>query len=141
MKKELNVLFLMLDLKNLKVFILCLHLLLVNKGTSLLKKYDTKSLYPCFKQVITICAFWLSPKLILLTKELTNTKTWIFEMVIITIELAKELVNKELLIFRQYQDDVENIKCHFQWWEKYDSMFFIIEFLASQISWRCWLTK
>ncbi len=91
--------------------------------------------------MITICAFWLSPKLILLTKELTNTKTWIFEMVIITIELAKELVNKELLIFRQYQDDVENIKCHFQWWEKYDSMFFIIEFLASQISWRCWLTK
>ncbi len=83
--------------------------------------------------MITICAFWLSPKLILLTKELTNTTTWIFEMIIITIELAKELVNKELLIFRQYQVDVEDIKCHFQWWEKYDTMFFIIEFLACQI--------
>jgi hypothetical protein len=66
--------------------------------------------------VITICAFWLSPKLILLTKELTNiATTWIFEMEIITIELAKELVNKEFLIFKQYQLDVENIKCHFQW--------------------------
>jgi hypothetical protein len=43
----------------------------------------------------------------------------------------KEL--KELLIFRQYQVDVENIKCHFQWWEKYDIMFFVIEFLACQI--------
>ncbi len=54
-------------------------------------------------------------------------------MEIITIELAKELVNKEFLIFKQYQLDVENIKCHFQWWEKYDTMFFIIEFLACQI--------
>jgi hypothetical protein len=66
-----------------------------------------------------------------------NIATWMFEMVIITIELAKELVNKELLIFRQYQVDVENIKCHFQWWGKHDTIFLQLDSLLVK-SWRCW---
>ncbi len=35
----------------------------------------------------------------------------IFEIIIDTSELAIELVNKELLIFRCYQVNVKNIKC------------------------------
>jgi len=35
----------------------------------------------------------------------------IFEIIISTSELAMELVNKELLIFKCYQMNVKNIKC------------------------------
>jgi hypothetical protein len=39
----------------------------------------------------------------------------VFEMTTSRIELAKELVNRELLILWQYQVDVKNIKSLFQW--------------------------
>jgi hypothetical protein len=35
----------------------------------------------------------------------------LFEMTTNTSELVKELVNRELLIFKHYQVDVKNIKC------------------------------
>jgi len=45
-----------------------------------------------------------------------NSSLDIFEMTISINEPRKELVNINLLIFKQYQVDVKNIKCHFQWW-------------------------
>jgi hypothetical protein len=42
----------------------------------------------------------------------------IFEMTTSTSEPLKELVNRELLIFKHYQVDVKDIKCPLQWWEK-----------------------
>jgi hypothetical protein len=57
----------------------------------------------------------------------------IFQQLASTSEPTKELVTKELLIFRHYQMDPKNIKCLFQWWGKYEAMFPTIGFLACQI--------
>jgi hypothetical protein len=38
----------------------------------------------------------------------------IFEQIISTSELIEELVKRELLVFRRYQLDVNDIKCPFQ---------------------------
>jgi hypothetical protein len=50
-----------------------------------------------------------------------------------TSEPTKELVNRELLIFKHYQVDVKNIKCPLEWWEKHKSMFSIVGFCVGQI--------
>jgi hypothetical protein len=42
-------------------------------------------------------------------------------------------VNKELLAFKQYQVNGKDIKCPLQWWEKHETMFPTIGFLAHQI--------
>jgi hypothetical protein len=57
----------------------------------------------------------------------------IFERTTNTSEPTKELVNKELLIFKRYQVDVKEIKCPLQWWQKHESMFPIVGFLIHQI--------
>jgi hypothetical protein len=43
---------------------------------------------------------------------------------------AKELVDKELLIFTKFQVDAKDIKCPLQWCNKHESMFPIVRFLA-----------
>jgi hypothetical protein len=40
------------------------------------------------------------------------------------ITLTRELVNRKLLIFNQYQVDIKDIKCPLQWWEKHETTFF-----------------
>jgi hypothetical protein len=40
----------------------------------------------------------------------------IFEMSTKTNEPTKELVNKELQMFKKYHMDVKNIKCFLEWW-------------------------
>jgi hypothetical protein len=47
-----------------------------------------------------------------------------------TSEPTKELVKKELLVFRRYQLDIKDIKCLFHWWKKHEAMFHAVEFLA-----------
>jgi hypothetical protein len=42
-------------------------------------------------------------------------------------EPMKELVDRELLIFKRFQMDVKDIKYPFRWWEKHEFMFPIIE--------------
>jgi hypothetical protein len=44
-----------------------------------------------------------------------------------------KFVNKEILIFRKFEMDTKDIKCPLQWWEKHESMFPTIGFLACQI--------
>jgi hypothetical protein len=53
----------------------------------------------------------------------------IFEMFARTSELAKEVVNKELLMFRRFQVDVKDIKCPLEWWLKHKSLFQLWHFL------------
>jgi hypothetical protein len=43
-----------------------------------------------------------------------DNKLYIFKMIIRTIELAKKLVKRELLVFCYYQVDVKEIKCPFR---------------------------
>jgi hypothetical protein len=51
-------------------------------------------------------------------------------MIIGTVEPAKDLVNKELLAFRSYEEDMKEIKCPFRWtWKKHETMFYTIGFL------------
>jgi hypothetical protein len=57
----------------------------------------------------------------------------IFEMIVSTSELVTDLVNKEFLIFRRFQVDPTKIKCSLQWWQKHESMFPNVDFLAQQI--------
>jgi len=57
----------------------------------------------------------------------------IFEIIIDTSELAMELVNKQLLIFKCYQVNVKDIKCPLQWWEKHEGMLPVIGFCVRQI--------
>jgi hypothetical protein len=51
-------------------------------------------------------------------------------MIANTNELMKKRVNMELMIFRKFQVDAKNNKFPFQWWEKHESMFPTIGFLA-----------
>jgi hypothetical protein len=53
-------------------------------------------------------------------------------MIASTNELAKEFVNKKLLIFKRFQENVKEIKCLLQWWEKHETMFPTMGFLACQ---------
>ncbi len=57
----------------------------------------------------------------------------IFEMITSTNEPAKKFVNKEVSIFWSFQMDTKDIKCPLQWWEKHESIFPTIGFLACQI--------
>ncbi len=48
------------------------------------------------------------------------------------VEIAKEIVTRELLDFKRFHVDVKNIKNPLQWWEKHESRFFAIGFLTKQ---------
>jgi hypothetical protein len=54
----------------------------------------------------------------------------IFEMSTRTNEITKEVVNKELLMFKRFQVDVKDIKCPLEWWAKHESLFPTVAFLA-----------
>ncbi len=54
----------------------------------------------------------------------------IFEMSVRLIEPTKEVVNKELLMFRKFEVDIKNIKCPLKWWVKHEFLFLIVIFLA-----------
>ncbi len=56
-----------------------------------------------------------------------------FQQIASTSKPLKELVIKELLIFRHYWMDPKDIKCPFQWWGKHRAMFPTFGFLAHQI--------
>ncbi len=62
-----------------------------------------------------------------------NCNLDIFVMITSTNEPTKKFVSKEVLIFRKFQMDTKDIKCPLQWWEKHESMFATIGFLACQI--------
>jgi hypothetical protein len=56
---------------------------------------------------------------VLLIERLKRIAVWIsLKMIANTSEPTMELINKELLIFKRYQVNVEDIKCPPQWWEK-----------------------
>jgi hypothetical protein len=62
-----------------------------------------------------------------------NCNLNIFEQTAKTSEPMKELVSKKFLIFKQYQVNFKDIKYLFQLWEKYESMFPIVGFIAHQM--------
>jgi hypothetical protein len=61
-----------------------------------------------------------------------NCSLDIFKMTTNINELVKELINRELLIFRRFRMSAKDIKCHRQWLEKHEFVL-IIRFIAYQI--------
>jgi hypothetical protein len=57
----------------------------------------------------------------------------IFKQTPNTSEATIKLVAKEMLIFRHYQVDFNEIKCLLEWWAKHETMFIIVDFLAQEI--------
>jgi hypothetical protein len=54
----------------------------------------------------------------------------IFEVSTGTNEPTKEVMNKELLMFRGFQVNVKDIQCPLEWWAKHESLFPIVSFFA-----------
>jgi len=54
----------------------------------------------------------------------------IFEVFVGTNEPTKEVVNKELLMFRRFQEDLKDIQCPLEWWAKHESLFPTVAFFA-----------
>jgi hypothetical protein len=57
----------------------------------------------------------------------------IFQMFGNNIEIVKEIITRELLDFKRFHVDMKDIKNLVQWWEKHESKFPTISFLAKQI--------
>jgi hypothetical protein len=48
------------------------------------------------------------------------------------VETVKEIITRELLDFTRFHVDVKDIKNPLQWWEKHESKFPTVGFLAKQ---------
>ncbi len=97
----------------LKPFVLCPHLFVGHKqGKAIVEKYDIKFLWFMF----FMCHYHLHPldeyeKGIVDQRVEEDSSLDIFEMTTNISELAMELINRELLVFKRYQMDVKNIYC------------------------------
>jgi hypothetical protein len=96
-------------------------------------EYDRKTSYPIFLK----CYHYLHPMIESIgCVNQTFDRDFnldIFRQTASTSEPSKELVTRELVIFRCYQVDPKDIKCLLQWWGKHEVMFPIVGFLACQI--------
>jgi hypothetical protein len=114
---------------------LCLVFSFVGRkeGVNIVDEYDRRTLYPMFLK----CYHHLHPmkKIVECVYQTgdEDSSLDIFQQTTSTSEPSKELVTKELLIFKHYQVDPKNIKCPLQWWGKHEAMFLTFGFLACQI--------
>jgi hypothetical protein len=103
------------------------------EGVNIVNEYDRRTLYPMFLK----CYHHLH----LMTKFIgcvdqtsdENSSFDIFQHIVLTSEPSKELVTKELLIFKCYLVNPKHIKCPPQWWGKHETMFPTIGFWDCQI--------
>jgi hypothetical protein len=116
-KKAHNMISLMLDSRYNNIHIIS-SFVGREQGVALVEEYDRKSLYP----MVVKCHEDSHP-LVKLETNFANQNIFyqdcnldIFEQTARTSEPVKKLVKRELLIFKRYQLDVKDIKCHLQWW-------------------------
>ncbi len=100
---------------------------------SIAKKYNRKSLFPMFLKSYHHLhpLFEVQSPFVHRIDEVNNFN--IFEMVVNTNDLTKELVNRKLLIFLKYLLDAKDIKCPLKWWKKHETMLSTTGFLIKQI--------
>jgi len=103
-------------------------------GISIVNEYDKKSLY----SMLVKCYYHLHllvDNRSAFVEELfiENCSLNIFDMNVSTSEPTKELIDRELLIFRRYQMNVKEINYPLKWWQKHESMFFVMGFHSCQI--------
>jgi hypothetical protein len=124
-----NMLSLMLDprFKNLK---LISSLIGQEQGIFIVQEYDMRSLFPmllqCHKHLHLVVEFDIT------NQNIDANNLNIFEMTMNYNEPMKELVNKELLFFKHYHVDSKEIKSPLEWWEKKESLFLTVVFLANR---------
>jgi len=101
--------------KNLK---LISSLIGQEQGIFIVQAYDMRSLFPmllqCHQHLHLVVEFDITNQNID-----ANNNLNIFEMTMSYNEPMKELVNKELLSFKHYHVDNEEIKSPLEWWEKH----------------------
>jgi hypothetical protein len=90
-------------------------------GNSIVKGYDKKS----FNPMLMKCYYHLHPLVDnrnIVAKEgfIENCSLNIFDMNAGKSEPTKELIIRELLIFRRYQVNVNEINCPLQRWQKHE---------------------
>jgi hypothetical protein len=128
--KAHNMLSLMLDprFKNLK---LISSLISQEQGIFIIQEYDMRSLFPmllqCHQHLHLVVEFDITNQNID-----ANNNLNIFEMTMSYNEPMREFVNKELLSFKHYHVDNKEIKSPLEWWEKHESLFLIVGFLANR---------
>jgi len=118
-RKAHNTLSLMLDprFKNLK---LISSLIGQEQGIFIVQEYDMRSLFPmllqCHQHLHLVVKFDITNQNID-----ANNNLNIFEITMSYNEPMREVVNKELLFFKNYHVDSKEIKSLFEWWEKHES--------------------
>jgi hypothetical protein len=85
------------------------------EGVNIVDEYDKRTSYPMFLKCYH--HFHLMTKFVGCVDQTSdeNSNLDIFQHIVSTIEPSKELVTKELLIFKRYQVDPRDIKCLSQW--------------------------
>jgi hypothetical protein len=98
------------------------------QGISIVQKYDMRSLFPmflkCHQHMHHVVEFEIAKQNIDVDNNLD------IEMSIPYNEPIRKLVNMELLLFKCYHVDNNEIKCPLERWEKHESLFPKIGFLA-----------
>ncbi len=111
----------------LKTLCLISFFISCEKCLNIVEEYDRRSLYPmvlkCYHYLHSMIEFKFG--CVDQTIDI-NSNLDFFEQIPSTNELTKQLVTKELLIFRCYQANPKIIKCPFQWWGKHKTMFVTI---------------
>jgi hypothetical protein len=97
------------------------------------QKYDRKSLFPMLLKFYYHLhpLFEVESSYVYKIDEYNNLDS--FEMVLNINQLAKELVNRKLLIFYIYYVNAKDIKCPLEWWRKHETMFPTIDFVSKQM--------
>jgi len=127
-RRSHNILSLMLDprFKNLRSVS---SLIGQEQGISIVQEYDMRSLIP----MLLKCHQHLHP---IVESKITkqnidvDINLDIFEMSITYNGPTRKLVNMELLFLKDYHVDSKEIKSPLEWWEKHESLFPLVGFLA-----------
>jgi hypothetical protein len=99
------------------------------QGISIVQKYDVRSLFPMLLKYHQHPHHVVESEIAKQNIDVDSNLD-IFEMSIPYNEPIRKLVNMELLFFKCYHVDNKEIKCPLEWWEKHESLFPIIGFLA-----------
>ncbi len=104
-KKAHNMVSLMLD-PRFKAFCLGSSFIGHEQGKAILKNMTKNLCFLCILNVFIICIHWLNFEKDVVEQRVEEDRSLdIFEMTTSTIEPVRNLVNRELLIFRHYQVD------------------------------------
>ncbi len=127
-KNAHNMFFLMLDPRFKNLWLVC-FLLVNSKMFPFVEDHDRCYLFPMLLKCHHV------PHLLVESKIVANQDSclYIFKIIVGTNEPTKELVNRELKMFKWYQVDTKNTKCLLKWWEKHESLFSIVIFLTNRI--------